>query len=342
MNKIAVIDFGGQYAHLIANRIRRLGVYSEVLPSDVPVSELTDFSGVIFSGGPSSVYTKDAPPFNPELLQSGKPTLGICYGHHIICKFSGGEVSPGKVHEFGPSLLSIKQGHPLFKDVSPETKVWMSHGDEITRLPTGFAAIGKTRDCDCAVVSNNEKKIYSMQFHPEVTHTIEGNKILNNFISICDAKREWNMSVYFKILEERLRAQCEGKKVFLLVSGGVDSTVSFALLNKILGPENVYGLHIDNGMMRKNESEDIVAYMKTQGFDNLKLHNASDLFLGRLKDVFLPEAKRKIIGDTFLDVLKEQSGNLGLDPTQLLLAQGTTYPDTIESPHHVPYAETAT
>jgi GMP synthase (glutamine-hydrolysing) len=330
MDKIAVIDFGGQYAHLIANRIRRLKVFSEILPPTTPVSEL-DHKGLIFSGGPSSVYAPDQPKFNPGLLNSGVPLLGICYGHQLICLHSRSQVTRGKVHEFGASLLKADISHPLFQGRPEQTRVWMSHGDEVTRLPEDFYRIGTTSDCTYAAVANDNTHTYGLQFHPEVTHTEEGNAIFDNFLDICEADREWDMEHYYQTLKERVKEKCGNKKVFLLVSGGVDSTVTFALLNNILGPENVLGLHIDNGLMRKNESSDVLEYMKTQGFDNLTLCDAGEQFLEQLKGVTSPERKRKIIGDLFIDVMNQEIAKLNMDSGSWLMAQGTTYPDTIES-----------
>ncbi|MBF0432171.1 MAG: glutamine-hydrolyzing GMP synthase [Fibrobacteria bacterium] len=331
MEKIAVIDFGGQYAHLIANRIRRLGVYSEVIPPTSSLEDTEQFSGLVFSGGPASVYASDIPEFNAELISAVMPILGICYGHQLICRHLAGEVTRGKVHEFGPSTFTADTTHPLLKDVSPNSKVWMSHGDEVSQLPEDFTSIGSTSDCRNAAVACDDLKIYGLQFHPEVTHTEEGIRILDNFINLCKVQRKWNMKRYFQILEERVNEQCKGKKVFLLVSGGVDSTVAFALLNKILGPDQVIGLHIDNGLMRKNESSDIIDYMKKEGFNNLIFCDATDTFLSRLQGKIAPEEKRNIIGATFIEVLKERAASLKQDGENLILAQGTTYPDTIES-----------
>jgi GMP synthase (glutamine-hydrolysing) len=314
MDKIAVIDFGGQYAHLIANRVRRLKVFAEVISPTSPLSSLTPYRGLIFSGGPSSVYSPDQPEFNPEILKAEIPVLGICYGHQLICLNNGGKVSRGKVHEFGASTLQADLSHPLFQGLSEETRVWMSHGDEVAVLSDGFRPIGKTDDCRYAAVADDETRTYGLQFHPEVTHTTEGMKVLDNFLSICNASRDWNMKFYFKILEKRIREQCADKNVFLLVSGGVDSTVTFALLNKILGPERVKGLHIDNGMMRKDESAKILQYMKSQGFHNLEFCDAGDVFLEKLQGVVSTERKRKIIGDAFFEVMEQKLSSMELDP----------------------------
>ena len=331
MEKIGVVDFGGQYTHLIARRIRQLGVYSEVLSPDSGSARLQGMAGLIFSGGPSSVYDPDAPSYNPELLSAGIPVLGLCYGHQLISRGLGGEVKRGAVHEFGPAEFHPDPGHPLFTGMSPSSVVWMSHGDEVVKLPPGFRRVGYTADCDLAAVADDARRVYGLQFHPEVTHTEEGTAILRNFLVLCGCTFQWKVADYLRSLEDKLRAQCAGRKVFLLVSGGVDSTVAFALLNKALGPERVLGLHIDNGLMRKSESADVLDFMRREGFHNLRIKDASGIFLQALAGVYAPEAKRKIIGDTFLSVKDQALAELHLNPEEWLLAQGTIYPDTIES-----------
>ncbi len=331
MEKIAVVDFGGQYTHLEARRIRQLGVYSEIVSPQVKPEELKGYNGIILSGGPSSVYDKGAPVCDPAILEIGIPVLGLCYGHQLLSRTLGGEVKPGKVQEFGPASLSPDMGHPLFQGVKSHTEVWMSHGDEVAKLPMGFRAIGSTSDCANAAVANDERKFYGLQFHPEVTHSVEGNTMLRNFLSICGCKFEWDMKHYLASLEDQVRKQCEGKKVFLLVSGGVDSTVAFELLNRALGPDRVLGLHIDNGLMRKGESAEVLEFMNREGFHNLHVKDASEQFLTALRGVHAPETKRKIIGETFLTVKDAAAAELQLDPSEWMLAQGTIYPDTIES-----------
>ncbi len=331
MEKLAVVDFGGQYTHLIARRIRQLGVYSEVVPAQIKPEELKECKGIILSGGPSSVYDEGAPGCDPTLLRAGFPILGLCYGHQLLSRSLGGEVKRGQVHEFGPALLRPNPGHPLFRDISPETEVWMSHGDEVARLPKGFHDIGSTPDCAHAAVADDTKRLFGLQFHPEVAHTREGNVMLRNFLEICGCRYGWSMGRHLHALEAQIRKQCEGKKIFLLVSGGVDSTVAFELLNRSLGRERVLGLHIDNGLMRKGESAEVLEFMHGQGFLNLKVKDASKLFLSELRGVHAPEAKRKIIGETFLRAKDEAAAELKLDPGEWMLAQGTIYPDTIES-----------
>jgi len=331
MSKIAVLDFGGQYAHLIATRLRHLGVYSEIRqPGSHPTPD-PELAGIVLSGGPSSVYAENRPDFDPAWLSLGVPVLGLCYGHHLMTQASGGTVERGKVHEFGPANLEFDVSCPLFKGIPHPTRVWMSHGDEVTQLAPGFQAVGWTKDCRYAALANSEKKFFSLQFHPEVVHSVDGEAILGNFLDIVGLARDWNMGSYAPVLMDKIRHQAQGRKVFLLVSGGVDSTVAFALLNKALGPDRVLGLHIDNGMMRLRESEAVMEYMRREGFNNLRVVDATEGFLSALTGVTEPEKKRRIIGQTFLDVKDQETAQLGLNPDEWLLAQGTIYPDTIES-----------
>lgn len=329
--KIAVMDFGGQYAHLIANRIRRLKVYSEIVSNKVTSKELSEYCGIILSGSPFSSLDKNAPRFSPEILELGKPILGLCYGHQILMLHFGGKVERGKIREYGRAFLQCDTSSPIFKGISEKTIVWMNHGDTVTEVPSSFKVIGSTEDCYAAAVSDEKRKIYGLQFHPEVTDTPEGMKILDNFLSICGCKRDWDSSAFLEEIKEKILDSCGKRNAFLLVSGGVDSTVAFTLLNNTLGPERVMGLHIDNGLMRKRESEIVIDYMKKHGFNNLKIIDASEEFLEALKGVIDPEKKREIIGKMFLKVKEDAILNLNLNPEEWILAQGTIYPDTIES-----------
>lgn len=332
VDTIAVLDFGGQYAHLIANRVRRLGVFTEIHSPNAPKSELEGVKGIIYSGGPNSVYAADAPAYNPEILSLPVPKLGICYGHQLIAQQLGGHVEPGKVKEYGIADLSLEdKSSPLLKGLPEKSPMWMSHGDQVTRLPDGYRIIASTKDCKVAAVALDSKQIYGIQFHPEVTHSQYGMKLLDNFIDICGAERTWNMKSYLPLITARIREQANGRKVFLLVSGGVDSTVAFVLLNRVLGPENVLGLHIDNGMMRQNESANVKEFLEKEGMHNLKIRDAGEHFLQKLQGVTAPEAKRAIIGKEFLSVKDEEMAKLNLDPEKWMIAQGTIYPDTIES-----------
>jgi GMP synthase (glutamine-hydrolysing) len=332
MEKLAVLDFGGQYAHLIANRVRKLGVYTEILAPTAPVSAFSEFSGIIYSGGPSSVYLADAPEYNPEILSLPIPKLGICYGHQLISRQLGGAVEPGKVKEYGVAELKvIDKSDPLLKNIPTSSPMWMSHGDMVSVIPKGFSATAITDDCASAAISSTKLKTYGIQFHPEVTHSKFGNQILSNFLDICGCKRNWSMKSYLEKISGEIRSKVQNRSVFLLVSGGVDSTVAFVLLNRILGKDRVLGLHVDNGMMRLNESRKVKQFLALEGLDNLEIANSAHVFLNNLKGIWAPEEKRKIIGDTFLEVKDHETERLGLDSEHWILAQGTIYPDTIES-----------
>lgn len=337
MDKIIIIDFGGQYAHLVANRIRRLNVFSEIKEPDCNEKELMDPSvkGIILSGGPSSVTAKNAPLFNEKILSLGKPILGLCYGHQLIAYIMNGKVKPSEKKEYGIAELDFEkekmESNPMLKGLQARETVWMSHGDSIEKLPENFEGFGSTPDCEFAVMANLKKKIFGFQFHPEVTHTENGMKMLGNFINICNAKKEWSMENFLENEIEEIKKKAGGKKVFLLASGGVDSTVLLALLNKALGSENVYALHIDSGFMRKNESKEIELALKKLNYSNFHVANAKEHFFRKLEGVSDPEEKRKIIGQAFIDVKIKEEEKLGLNAEEWILAQGTIYPDTIES-----------
>ncbi|MCL2283154.1 MAG: glutamine-hydrolyzing GMP synthase, partial [Fibromonadales bacterium] len=330
---IAVLDFGGQYAHLIANRVRKHGVFTRIFSPNTPVEHLKEVKGIIFSGGPMSVYEQKAPAFNKAILNINVPKLGICYGHQLIAESFGGKVVPGKVKEYGIANLEITDKESLLlKGIPEKSRAWMSHGDQISKLPGGFKAIASTSDCEFAAVENSAQKIYGIQFHPEVTHSEFGETVLENFaLNICGCKKSWDIKSYLPKISEKIKKTVGGKKVFLLVSGGVDSTVAFVLLNRILGSERVLGLHIDSGLMRLNESSNVMDFLKKEGMDNLQICDASEVFLNALKGVALPEMKRKIIGETFLKVKDSEMQRLSLSEDEWVIAQGTIYPDTIES-----------
>lgn len=337
MDKIAVMDFGGQYAHLIATRIRRQGVYAEILPEETTAEELRSYKGLILSGGPQSVYETDSPRCQKEIFSLGIPILGICYGHQYLNWVLGGEVKAGKVKEYGPVEVELDETTPLFKDLQPGTKgsrfqVWMSHGDEVTKPAPGFFRIGNSRDCEFAALACPEKNLYGVQFHPEVTHTLQGESIIANFVfRICGAKPSWSLGAAF--LAEKIaaiREQAGSRKVFLLVSGGVDSTVAFALIARAIGNDRVYGLFVDTGFLRSAEEKTVAAALREIGV-NLHVYDAKADFYANLKGVSDPEQKRVIIGDTFLTIKDRVAAELQLLSGEWLLGQGTIYPDTIES-----------
>ena len=328
---IAVLDFGGQYAHLICNRIRRLGVYAEVFPPTTSPSELSGARGVVFSGGPASVYDEDPPDYHPGHLQAELPILGLCYGHQLICRHLGGEVTPGSVREYGSAQLQIRGGSSLFEGLGASEVVWMSHGDTVGRLPEGFRIVGETDDCPAAAVEDPDRRIYGLQFHPEVAHTPRGMDILDNFLQICGAPRTWTMAGYAKTAISEIREHAGDRNVFLLVSGGVDSSVAFVLFNRALGASRVRGLHIDTGFMREGETAQVEEFLTREGFENLEIVDASEDFLGAVEGLIEPEEKRQAIGRAFLEVKDRVIDGLGLDAEHWLLGQGTLYPDTIES-----------
>ncbi len=335
MQHIAIVDFGSQYTHVIARTVRAMGVLSRIYPHDVTAHTLATLNvgGIILSGGPQSVYESTAPKIDPNLLTCGVPVLGICYGHQLIAQLLGGEVVPGEVREYGKAIMTITDpSSPLFADVPRETVVWMSHGDRVARVPEDFTVIGSTVDCAVTAMASATRKIYSMQFHPEVDHSRDGARMLENFVvHICGLPRTWKIANIIDDLEEKIRTQVGAKNVFMLISGGVDSNVAFALLSKVLGTDRVQGLLIDTGFMRAGEVRSVVESFHARGMTNLTVTDASEAFLKAVDGVIAPEEKRKRIGQTFLDVKDAVLAEQGLHPTTWLLGQGTIYPDIIES-----------
>lgn len=331
MDKIAVIDMGGQYCHLIARRVRDLNVFSEILPPESRPEDLIDYKGIILSGGPGSVYDENAPKINKDILKTGKPVLGLCYGHQIIASVLGGKVEGSQNKEYGKTTLNIHDKKGIFEGLSDNETVWMSHGDVVESVPEGFQTIGSTDNSVNAAFSNTEGTVIGLQFHVEVTHTSHGMKMLDNFLKICKASRDWKIKDFAKAKIKEVKEEAGDKNVFLLVSGGVDSTVCFALLNKALGEDRVIGLHIDHGLERLNEAREVQATLKELGFKNFIVEDATQQFLSSLKEVYDPEEKRSIIGDTFIKVQQKCTEGLKLDPDTWLLGQGTIYPDTIET-----------
>jgi GMP synthase (glutamine-hydrolysing) len=332
MDKIAVIDFGGQYAHLIASRIRRGGVLAEiVLPEEATTTSLKNYKGIILSGGPASTLAADAPTVDPAIFALKKPVLAICYGHQLAMRLLGGKVKKGKVPEYGPAKLKVTAKSKLFSNLPKSSTAWMSHWDEVAALPTGFEVVASTSSCQYAAVANEQRQIWSVQFHPEVVHTEIGSKLLENFVKLTKAKKSWTMDAFLKAEITRLKKQVGDRKVFLLVSGGVDSTVAFALLEKALGKQRVYGLTVDHGLMRADEADWVKTKLSKAGFDNLHVAHESGHFLAALKNAVEPEDKRGIIGRVFLAVQRKALKRLRFNPRQWLLGQGTIYPDTIES-----------
>jgi GMP synthase (glutamine-hydrolysing) len=333
MQKIAILDYGSQLTHLLATEVRRLNVYSEILDSDTKAEDLKDYIGIILSGGPNSVYEEGAPQVDPAIFDLGLPILGICYGHQLIVQHFGGKVESAGIKEYGKAILNIKQNLGITQNFTQgqDTQVWMSHGDDATILPDGFQVLASTKDCTNAVIGNPQKNIYSLQFHLEVNHTLEGKKMLASFLELCQPDYSWNLNGFLDQKIQEIQDQVQDKKVFLMISGGVDSTVAFALLNKAIGTDRVHGLFVDTGFLRQNEVEQVSTALKSIGVANLHVYSGGPKYFEALKEIYDPEQKRKIIGDLFLDIQAEVSASLNLNPDEWLLGQGTIYPDTIES-----------
>ncbi len=331
--KIVVLDFGSQYAHLIAKRFRILGYYSEIALPSAELCAFENAKGIIFSGGPSSVYDENVPEFNEKILSLEIPVLGLCYGHQLMTKCYGGNVGKAATGEFGFSELNLNPNvkSPLFEGIEPVQQVWMSHQDEVLSLGEGFEVVGSTKDCKFAAVQNLSKKRFSLQFHCEVKDTPCGNQIFENFAKICGMEKNWDQDTVLKVILEGIKNQADGKNVLLFLSGGVDSTITFALLNKALGQERVLGLHIDNGFMRKNESKNVAEAYRKFGFNNFIVEDASESFLNAINGLTDPQQKRMAVGENFIKVRNEVLEKQHLDENQWLLAQGTLYPDIIES-----------
>lgn len=325
---ILVIDFGGQYNQLIARRVRDLNVYCEVVPYTKALEEIKAKSpeGVIFTGGPNSVYAEGAPKLEKEVFELGIPILGLCYGMQLMAHSLGGEVKESSQREFGKTEFKLEENE-IFKDIPKESIVWMSHVDKVVKLPEGFKIIGSTDNTEIAAMADEERKLYALQFHPEVNHSEYGIKMIENFlVNICKAKQDWTMANYAKKAIEDVREQVKDKKVLLALSGGVDSSVVAALLSKAIG-DQLTCIFVDHGLMRKNEGDEVEEAFKNSGMHFVRV-NAKDRFLGKLKGVRDPEAKRKAIGEEFIRVFEDEAKKIGKVD---FLAQGTIYPDIIES-----------
>ena len=331
--KIVVLDFGSQYAHLIAKRFRMLGFYSGIALPSAPLSDFENVRGIVFSGGPSSVYDEKIPEFNQDILSLNIPILGLCYGHYIVNLGYNGKVEKAPVGEFGFAELKLNPQVtcPLFAGISPVQQVWMSHQDAVTVPGDGFETVGSTADCPYAALQNLDKKRFSLQFHCEVKDTPCGNTIFRNFAEYCGMKQNWDQNTVLQLILESIKKDAADKNVLLFLSGGVDSTVAFALLNQALGQDRVLGLHIDNGFMRKNESSTIVTRYREFGFHNFIVEDASNSFLKAVYHETDPQKKRKAVGENFIAVRNAVVSRMNLDENAWLLAQGTLYPDIIES-----------
>jgi GMP synthase (glutamine-hydrolysing) len=331
MEQIVILDFGSQYTQVIARRIRECQVYSIIVPFDKPAAEIAAMkpSGIILSGGPSSVYAKNAPLPDRAIFDLGVPTLGICFGVQLLAQFLGGKVEPGQKREYGKGTLTVRDRTcPLFKNVSEKTQVWNSHGDKLTSLPKGFKAVATTENSDYAAIEDRGRHFYGLQFHPEVVHTTKGRAIIANFVyGICGCGKNWTMRNYVDQAVEEIRAQVGDEKVILGLSGGVDSSVAAALLHKAIG-DQLTCIFVNNGLLRGREAETVQEVFGRHFKMKLQYENSTKIFLSRLKGVTDPERKRKIIGKTFIEVFQAATKRVG---KAKFLAQGTLYPDVIES-----------
>ncbi len=331
MDKILVLDFGGQYDQLITRRVRDMHVYAELVSyRNTCVEKIREegWKGIIFTGGPNSVYDEASPHFDPKILDLGIPVLGICYGHQLMAYMAGGEIcSAGSISEYGKVTLKLSEESFLTRQLPKESSVWMSHTDYVRTVPDGFRITAATSSCPCAAMENAEKKLYGVQFHPEVSHTEYGNTVLRNFVfDICGCKADWRMSDFLKSSLESIREKTKGGKVLLALSGGVDSSVCAALLAEAVG-RDLSCVFVDHGMMRKNEAREVEEAFSKWDIDFIRI-DAEEQFLSALRGVTDPERKRKVIGEEFIKVFEKIGKKIGKVD---FLAQGTIYPDVIES-----------
>ena len=326
---VVVVDFGGQYNQLIARRVRENNVYCEVYPFDKAYAKIQELKpmGIIFTGGPNSVYEEGAPRIEKEIFELGIPVLGLCYGMQIMAHTLGGKVGAAEAREFGKTETYVDTSSLLYKGLADKEIVWMSHTDRVEELPAGFKKVAHTDNCPIAAMECAERKLYAMQYHPEVLHTEHGKEMLHNFLyEVCGATGSWTMANYAKVAVEEIRAKVGDGKVLLALSGGVDSSVAAALISKAVGSQ-LTCIFVDHGLMRKNEGDEVEEAFKDSGMHFIRV-NAGERFLGRLAGVEEPEAKRKIIGEEFIRVFEEEGRKIG---SVDFLAQGTIYPDVIES-----------
>jgi GMP synthase (glutamine-hydrolysing) len=329
--QITVLDTGGQYTHLIARRVRELGVYADVQPSDTPAALLAGRRGIIISGGPASVLQSGSPDIDPALVSANIPVLGICYGHQLLARHLGGQVQKGERGEYGIAHLSVTCDDELWNGLSG-SQIWMSHFDTVSAVPQGFRVTGSTEVSGIAAMSNPARKLFGIQFHPEVVHTHAGQRILENFVfGICQAETDWDVSRRLPLIEEQIRATVRDRQVFFFVSGGVDSTVAYTLCLRALGPERVFGIYVDTGLMRLSETQFVRGVFEELGAENFIVERAEEEFLSALQGLTDPEAKRKAIGEQFVKVQERILATEHFLDGRWILGQGTIYPDTIES-----------
>jgi len=329
-DSVAILDFGSQYTQLIARRVRELGVYSEILPHKTSPQEILRKrpKGIILSGGPASVRADKSPVCDEGIFYLGIPVLGICYGMQLEAKFLGGRVSGAEKREYGFAKLHIKARTSLLAGIKNGTQVWMSHGDEVAKIPAGFKVIASTKNAPIAAMGDEKRDIYGVQFHPEVVHSVQGSQMLKNFLfRVCGARGGWSMNAFVKDSIKKIRDEVGKEKLILALSGGVDSSVLAVLLYKALGPR-LTCIFVNNGVLRKGEADRVINTFKKHYRMNLHYVNAESAFLNALGGVTDPEKKRKIIGGKFIEVFEKEAKRLG---NVKFLAQGTLYPDWIES-----------
>ena len=329
---VLVLDFGGQYNQLIARRVRECNVYAEVIPYTTSLEDIKakNPKGIIFTGGPNSVYKEDSPSYDKSIFEIGVPILGICYGSQLMAYKLGGEVATAPVSEYGKTDVEVDTSSLLFEGVSATTTTWMSHTDYIAKAPQGFKITGHTGNCPVAAMENAEKKLYAVQFHPEVMHSVEGQKMLHNFLfNVCKCTGDWKMDSFVETTIAQIREKVGDGKVLCALSGGVDSSVAAVMLAKAVGKQ-LTCVFVDHGLLRKNEGDEVEAVFGPDGpYDlNFIRVNAQERFYSKLAGVTEPEAKRKIIGEEFIRVFEEEAKKIGAVD---FLAQGTIYPDVVES-----------
>ena len=329
---IIVLDFGGQYNQLIARRIRECNVYCEVLPYSTSLDRIKELEpkGIIFTGGPASVYDEDAPSCDKDIFNLGIPILGICYGSQLMTQVLGGKVSKAPVREYGKTVISVNTSSKIFKNVSKSNTVWMSHTDYIERPADGFDIIASSESCPVAAIEDSTRNLYGVQFHPEVVHSVEGTKMIKNFLyEVCNCSGDWQMASFTEDMIKSLKDKIGDKKVLCALSGGVDSSVAAVMISKAVGKQ-LTCIFVDHGLLRKNEGDEVEKIFTTQFDLNFIRVNAQERFYDKLAGVTDPETKRKIIGEEFIRVFEEEAKKIG---TVDYLVQGTIYPDVIESGH---------
>ncbi len=329
---ILVLDFGGQYCHLIGRRVRENGVYSEIVPHDIKIEEIKaldekiNLKGIILSGGPASVFDENAPKPNTHIFDLGVPVLGLCYGHQLIAQIFGGTVKPAKRREYGYAHVTIDKPIGVLKNLGRKERVWMSHSDTVFSLPSEFEVLARTQSCPVAAFKHKTKPIYGLQWHPEVVHTVNGMRMIRNFIfEVCGCTANWKMEDVIERMVEEVRMEVDAGKAIIALSGGIDSSVATAVAAKAVG-DRLTAVFVDHGFMRENEPEFVENTFRKFKL-NLIIVNAQERFLERLKGVADPEKKRKIIGEEFIHVFEEVAERAGAE----YLIQGTIYPDRIES-----------